>query len=117
MDPADAAKSPTRPTLDRERPVSYTHLDVYKRQAVDLGGYQRKYGIDVDADCESDGVLPSCVAWIKPSLAAQSRPTLLVAWGFLVPFVWGFSAKWMTVFLGLKPVRPRLLLSLSLIHI
>jgi uncharacterized protein involved in response to NO len=78
---------------------------------VDLGGYQRKYGIDVDADCESDGVLPSCVAWIKPSLAAQSRPTLLVAWGFLVPFVWGFSAKWMTVFLGLKPVRPRLLLS------
>lgn len=33
----------------------------------------------------------------------------LVAWGFLVPFVWGFSAKWMSVFLGLKPARPKLL--------
>ncbi|HLJ42566.1 MAG TPA: hypothetical protein VKT50_13830, partial [Candidatus Acidoferrales bacterium] len=35
----------------------------------------------------------------------------LMTWGFLVPFVWGFSTKWMSVFLGLKPVRPRLLLS------
>jgi uncharacterized protein involved in response to NO len=34
----------------------------------------------------------------------------LLAWGFLVPFVWGFSAKWLSVFLGLKPVRSRLLL-------
>lgn len=33
----------------------------------------------------------------------------LLSWGFLVPFVWGFSAKWMPVFLGLKPFRPRLL--------
>jgi hypothetical protein len=36
---------------------------------------------------------------------------VLAAWGFLVPFVWGFSTRWMTVFLGLKPVRPKLLLS------
>jgi hypothetical protein len=35
----------------------------------------------------------------------------LIAWGFLVPFVWGFSAKWMPVFLGLEPLRPGLLLS------
>ena len=40
----------------------------------------------------------------------DQRYLVLVAWGFLVPFVWGFSAKWMTVFLGLKPVRPKLLL-------
>ena len=40
----------------------------------------------------------------------DQRYLVLVAWGFLVPFVWGFSTKWMTVFLGLKPVRPRLLL-------
>jgi uncharacterized protein involved in response to NO len=33
----------------------------------------------------------------------------LLAWGFLVPFVWGFSSKWMPVFLGLKPIRPKLL--------
>ena len=33
----------------------------------------------------------------------------LVAWGFLVPFVWGFSANWLPVFLGLKPTRPKLL--------
>jgi len=35
----------------------------------------------------------------------------LVGWGFLVPFVWGFSAKWMSVFLGLKPPRTSWLLA------
>ncbi|MGH9725688.1 MAG: hypothetical protein ACRD41_11535, partial [Candidatus Acidiferrales bacterium] len=41
--------------------------------------------------------------------AADQRYLVLVAWGFLVPFVWGFSSKWMPVFLGLKPVRFSLL--------
>ncbi len=40
----------------------------------------------------------------------DQRYLALIGWGFLAPFVWGFSAKWMTVFLGLKPARPRLLL-------
>lgn len=30
-------------------------------------------------------------------------------WGFLVPMVWGFSARWLPVFLGLRSVRPWLL--------
>lgn len=34
---------------------------------------------------------------------------VLTAWGFLVPFVWGFSAKWLPIFLGLRPTRNRLL--------
>ena len=34
-----------------------------------------------------------------------------MAWGFLVPFVWGFSAKWMSIFLGLEPLRKKLLLA------
>ncbi len=37
------------------------------------------------------------------------RFLVLSTWGFLVPFVWGFSAKWMPVFLGLKATRTRLL--------
>lgn len=41
----------------------------------------------------------------------DQRYLALMAWGFLVPFVWGFSAKWMTVFLGLKPLRVKLLLA------
>ena len=41
----------------------------------------------------------------------DQRYLALIAWGFLVPFVWGFSAKWMSVFVGLKPVRERLLLA------
>lgn len=41
----------------------------------------------------------------------DQRYLALIGWGFLVPFVWGFSAKWMTVFLGLKPLRSRLLLA------
>jgi len=39
----------------------------------------------------------------------DQRYLALVGWGFLVPFVWGFSAKWMRVFLGLRPIRPRFL--------
>ena len=41
----------------------------------------------------------------------DQRYLALVGWGFLVPFVWGFSAKWLRVFLGLKPLRPRVLLA------
>lgn len=41
----------------------------------------------------------------------EQRYLALIGWGFLVPFVWGFSAKWMTVFLGLKPFRSHLLLA------
>ena len=41
----------------------------------------------------------------------DQRYLALVALGFLVPFVWGFSAKWMPTFLGLAPTRPRLLLA------
>ncbi len=40
----------------------------------------------------------------------DQRYLVLVTWGFLVPFVWGFSSRWMPVFLGLRPVRSRLLL-------
>ncbi len=41
----------------------------------------------------------------------DQRYLVLITWGFMVPFVWGFSSRWMSVFLGLKPVRPKLLLS------
>lgn len=40
----------------------------------------------------------------------DQRYLALMAWGFLVPFVWGFSAKWMGIFLGLKSLRANLLL-------
>ncbi len=46
----------------------------------------------------------------------DQRYLVLVAWGFLVPFVWGFSCKWMSVFLGLKPARPGLLSSALLVN-
>ncbi len=49
---------------------------------------------------------------VSPDLPTQfdQRFLVLETWGFLVPFVWGFSAKWLPVFLGLRPVRGRLLL-------
>jgi len=37
----------------------------------------------------------------------DQRYLVLIAWGFLVPFVWGFSSKWLPVFLGLKPLREK----------
>jgi hypothetical protein len=47
----------------------------------------------------------------------DQRYLALMAWGFLVPFVWGFSAKWMSVFLGLKPLRSGLLLTAVAINL
>ncbi len=48
-----------------------------------------------------------------PELSAEfdRRILALQTWGFLVPFVWGFSARWLPVFLGLRPVRTRALLA------
>jgi len=50
---------------------------------------------------------------VSPDLPAgfDQRFLVLETWGFLVPFVWGFSAKWLPVFLGLRPPRERWLLS------
>lgn len=36
---------------------------------------------------------------------------VLLGWGFLAPLVWGFSARWLPIFLGVGPVRGRLLQS------
>ena len=47
----------------------------------------------------------------------DQRYLLLLAWGFLAPFVWGFSTKWMPVFLGLRPVRPKLLLGALMVNL
>lgn len=48
----------------------------------------------------------------SPDLPTEfdQRFLVLETWGFLVPFVWGFSSKWLPVFLGLRPVRGRVLL-------
>jgi len=48
----------------------------------------------------------------RPEIPASFDQKLLVVetWGFLVPFVWGFSAKWLPVFLGLRAKRGRILL-------
>jgi uncharacterized protein involved in response to NO len=74
--------------------------------------------------CASTGLLLSLIANLatcvylalrgaSPALShsLDQRYLVLITWGFMVPFIWGFSAKWMTVFLGLPPVRFRLLLS------
>ncbi len=37
----------------------------------------------------------------------NQRYLVFIAWGFLVPFVSGFSARWLPVFLGLRPVREK----------
>jgi hypothetical protein len=37
--------------------------------------------------------------------AFDQRFLVLAAWGFMAPFVWGFSAKWLPTFLGTQPVN------------
>jgi hypothetical protein len=46
----------------------------------------------------------------------DQRFLVLQTWGFLVPFVWGFSAKWLPVFLGLPTVRGSLLLTAVVVN-
>lgn len=61
--------------------------------------------------------LAACIAlaWRGASPARphvlDQRYLALITWGFLVPFIWGFSARWMRVFLGLRPVRNSLLVA------
>ncbi len=39
-------------------------------------------------------------------LILDQRMLMLPTWGFLVPTVWGFNARWLPVFLGLRSPRP-----------
>jgi hypothetical protein len=40
----------------------------------------------------------------------DQRYLIVSTWGFLVPMVWGFSSRWLTVFMGLRPLRNSFLL-------
>ena len=40
----------------------------------------------------------------------DQRYLIVSTWGFIVPMVWGFSARWLPVFMGLRPLRKSLLL-------
>ena len=45
----------------------------------------------------------------------DQRYLVLMAWGFMVPFVWGFSARWLPIFLGTRsPCNRGLLIVLAL---
>jgi uncharacterized protein involved in response to NO len=49
--------------------------------------------------------------------AFDQRFLVLAAWGFMVPFVWGFSAKWLPIFLGTQPPNNRLLGLAVVVHV
>lgn len=51
------------------------------------------------------------LAGLTPAIshAFDQRYLVLLGWGFLAPLIWGFSARWLPIFLGVKPVRGRLL--------
>jgi len=40
----------------------------------------------------------------------DQRYLIVSTWGFIVPMVWGFSARWLPVFMGLRPLRNSILL-------
>jgi len=60
------------------------------------------------------------LAWngVSPVLphGFDQRFLVLQTWGFLVPFVWGFGAKWLPVFLGLKSTRVSLLMRAVIVN-
>lgn len=63
------------------------------------------------------GALWSALHSATPAFTPNFDPRYLalMAWGFLVPFVWGFSARWLPVFLGLrKPCERGLMVIVAL---
>jgi uncharacterized protein involved in response to NO len=61
-------------------------------------------------------VVANLIASINTSLHAllpafgqsfDQRFLVLMAWGFIVPFLWGFSARWLSTFIGLRPACER----------
>jgi uncharacterized protein involved in response to NO len=40
----------------------------------------------------------------------DQRYLIVSTWGFIVPMIWGFSARWLPVFMGMRPLRNRFLL-------
>ena len=40
----------------------------------------------------------------------DQRYLIVSTWGFIVPMVWGFSSRWLPVFMGLRPLRNSFLL-------
>jgi len=40
----------------------------------------------------------------------DQRYLIVSTWGFLIPMVWGFSSRWLTVFMGLRSLRNSFLL-------
>ncbi|MBX9571776.1 MAG: NnrS family protein [Candidatus Obscuribacterales bacterium] len=59
------------------------------------------------------------VAAISPAFPAEfdGRFLILSIWAFPVPIAWGFTARWMPVFLGLKPLRSKLILAALTVNI
>jgi len=55
----------------------------------------------------------------SPAIAhiANQRLLVLFTWAFPVVTIWGFSARWLPVFLGLRDPRHRLLLSALIVNI
>lgn len=51
-------------------------------------------------------------AGASPAFPPEFDSTFLILsiWGFPIPIAWGFTAHWMPVFLGLKPLRSKVLL-------
>lgn len=53
-------------------------------------------------------------------LIFEARFLVLVSYAFVVPTIWGFSARWLPIFLGLKPLNERVLgysLALSIVGV
>jgi hypothetical protein len=49
------------------------------------------------------------------SQAFDQRFLIVSAWGFMVPFIWGFNAKWLPTFLGSRGVNNRLLATATVV--
>jgi hypothetical protein len=65
------------------------------------------------------GTITSAANGVSPTFAHpfDQKFLVLIGWGFLVPTVWGFTARWIPVFLGLPAARNRFLLAATALDV
>jgi len=68
----------------------------------------------IELRSDSEYLVYGMRAFVFPHVLDQ-KYLVLLAWGFVVPMVWGFSARWLPAFLAIpKPDAPKLRLALAL---
>ncbi len=95
-------KLPSRGAASRSRP----HMEPWM-QTVLISNTAFLFALGIDLVVSFRLALAAAAPEIPHAL--DQSFLVLLGWGFLAPLVWGFSTRWLPTFLGVAPVRGKLL--------